>query len=299
MAGGSARLRLERDGADWPHRDRSLVARVDGTRWHVQRWPAPTPDAPTALLIHGTGAATHSWAGLAPLLARRAAVIAPDLPGHGFTDAPAWPSRQSLPGMAASLGALLDHLDVAPDLVVGHSAGAAIAFRMTLDGRIAPRLLIALNGALKPFQGLAGVLFPQIARLLFLNPLTPRVFAASARDPRRVARLLEGTGSTSPPELVALYGRLFRNPGHVAGALSMMAHWDLSALAAEAPRLRTPVVFLAGARDRTIPPSDAQALAERLPRAEAVTLPGLGHLAHEEDPQTVAAAVFDRMPTEA
>ena len=44
-------------------------------------------------------AATHSWRGLAPLLARDFFVIAPDLPGHGFTD-PLPDADLSLPGMA-------------------------------------------------------------------------------------------------------------------------------------------------------------------------------------------------------
>ena len=43
---------------------------------------------PVVLLIHGTGAASHSWRGLAPLLASDFTLIAPDLPGHGFTQTP-------------------------------------------------------------------------------------------------------------------------------------------------------------------------------------------------------------------
>ena len=101
----------------------------------------------TILLLHGTGAATHSWAGLAPLLAEHFRVVAPDLPGHGFTD-PLPAGRLSLPGMAGAIRDLLRTLDLSPDLVVGHSAGAAILVRLCLDG-LAPRLLVALNGALK------------------------------------------------------------------------------------------------------------------------------------------------------
>ena len=114
------RLRLERDGADWPNRDASRFVEVGGLRWHVQLMGA----GPTLLLVHGAGAATHSWRALMPLLARRFRVIAPDLPGHGFSD-PLKARELSLPGMARALGALLRAMDVSPRVVVGHSAGAA------------------------------------------------------------------------------------------------------------------------------------------------------------------------------
>ena len=69
-------------------------------RWHVQRMGA----GPALLLLHGTGAATHSWRALAPLLAEHFTVVAPDLPGHGFTGPPGsgGASSASRPGCPAS-----------------------------------------------------------------------------------------------------------------------------------------------------------------------------------------------------
>ena len=151
--------------------------------------------------------------------------MAPDLPGHGFTD-PMKPGTLSLPGMARALGALVRQLGPSPEVVVGHSAGAAILAKLCIDGTIAPRLLISLNGAWLPFEGVAGQIFPPMAKLLFLNPLAPRLFAWSA-DRHATSRLLRGTGSTIDARGVDLYQRLFSNPAHVAGALGMMANWDL------------------------------------------------------------------------
>ncbi len=78
--------------------------------------------------------------------------------------------------------------------MVGHSAGAAILARLCLDGAIKPALLVSLNGAFLPFEGAARFLFPSIAKLLFLNPLAPRLFAWAA-DRKAVANLMRGTGS--------------------------------------------------------------------------------------------------------
>jgi magnesium chelatase accessory protein len=277
------------DGADWPNRDASRFVDAAALRWHVQ----VLGHGPALLLLHGTGAATHSWAGLAPLLARRFTVIAPDLPGHGFTQMPSW-SRMSLPGIAKALAELLATLRIAPQLVVGHSAGAAILVRSVLDGAIAPKGIVSLNGALLPLHGLAGLLFSPAAKLLSVNPLVPRLFAWRAADGAAVRRLIAGTGSTLDARGIALYGRLLRNPRHVSGALAMMAHWDLRRLQRDLPKLGLPLALVVAGNDRTVPPAEAQRVRALLPSAERVELPALGHLAHEERPDLVAEIVLDR-----
>jgi magnesium chelatase accessory protein len=276
-----------RDGCDWPNRASSRFVTAAGLRWHVQIMG----QGPVLLLIHGTGAATHSWRDLLPLLARHYTVLAPDLPGHGFT---AMPPRHglSLPGMARSLGELLRALDSRPLLVCGHSAGAAILARMCLDGHIAPRVLISLNGALLPLSGLPGQLFSPIAKLLAVNPLVPRLFAWRASNRTALDRLIDSTGSRIDARGIELYGRLVRNPAHVAGALGMMANWDLRPLERDLPRLAPRLVLVVGERDGTIPPREAWRVRALLPSAWLVSLPGLGHLAHEERPRRIAALIL-------
>lgn len=46
-----------------------------------------------------------------------------------------------------------------PDLVIGHSAGAAITLRMCLDGLITPKAVLGLNGALLPPGGYGRPVF--------------------------------------------------------------------------------------------------------------------------------------------
>lgn len=302
----AGQLIWERDGHDWPHREASQFICAGGLRWHVQRFACQalaTPSGPPLiLLLHGTGASTHSWRGLAPRLAQQAEVLSLDLPGHGFTSAQNGEitgHTLSLPGMAQALAALLAHLAVAPTLVVGHSAGAAIAVRMCLDHLIAPRHLIGLNAALLPLGGLAGRFFSPVAKLMAATPLVPRLFAWQAADPSVLQRLIDSTGSQLDPTGLALYGRLVRNASHAAGALGMMAHWDLDALAQDLPRLRTPISLVVGAGDRTVPPAQAVQVMTRLAAAakgSLHTLPGLGHLAHEERPDLMSPLVLAHLP---
>lgn len=273
-------------GREWPHRASSRFVHAGGLRWHVQRMGR----GPVCLLVHGTAASTHSWRGLAPLLAKRCTVIAPDLPGHGFTDTPPV-ERLGLAGMAQALAALLAKLDVAPALVVGHSAGAAILLQCCLDGTLSPRRLASLNGALLPFGGAAGVLFSPLARLFAGLPFVPAMVSSRARRPAAVRRLIAGTGSTIDDEGVRLYGTLLAHPGHIGAVVHMMARWDLRALERRLPEIGVPVQLVVGERDLAVRPRDAERVAARLAAARVVRLPGLGHLAHEEDPRAVAAVI--------
>lgn len=329
-----ARLNWARESPGWPLRQHSQFVASAGLQWHVQQLlqtqaktiaqpilptmlppslppslppiaqpsaasPAraavpPYPTRPKLLLLHGTGASTHTWRGLAPLLSPHVDWLAPDLPGHGFSD-PLPDARCSLPGMASALQQLLKALQFEPDAVLGHSAGAALMLRMALDTPWQGRHLMGLNSALLPFDGLAGLAYAPMARLLASNPLVPRLAAWRGRNEQAVRRLIAGTGSHIDDKGVALYSRLMSNPGHVAGVLAMMARWDLQPLQQDLPALQCPLLLVAASNDRAVPPAQAQRVAQRVPGARAKLLQGLGHLAHEEDPTLVANLVLQEL----
>lgn len=282
----SDRLVWNRDGLDWPNREASRFVTAGGLTWHVQIMGT----GPVILLVHGTGASTHSWRDVIQRLALRHTVVAPDLPGHGFTSAPS-AEGYSLPGMARGIGQLMDKLDLRPLVAVGHSAGAAILVRAALDRRIAPAAIVSLNGALLPFGSVIGRFFSPVAKLLAGAPAVPNLLSWRAEKMDRVARVLRGTGSRIDATGLELYSRLFRSPGHVAAALGMMANWELRSLTYDLPRLRVPLFLVAGGDDAAIPPQQAFKVRDMLPSATITFLRGLGHLAHEEDPETISSYI--------
>ena len=283
---GEVKPDWNREGRDWPNREASRFVLASGLLWHVQVMGS----GPVLLLLHGTGAATHSWRDVAPLLARDFTVVAPDLPGHGFTQTPDGDGL-SLNGMAREVAALMEALGLRAQFVVGHSAGAAVALRLAIDRGMAPGGIVSLNGALEPFPGAGSSLFPVMAKLLFLNPVAKQAFAWRAARPGGVARLIEGTGSKIDARGLAAYSALLATTGHVGGALGMMAGWDLAPLQADLPRLTAPLTLVAAERDTATPPRVSEAVHARLPASTLIRLPGLGHLAHEEAPETVATIV--------
>ncbi len=275
------------DGADWPNREASRFVEAAGMRWHVQ----VAGSGPVILLLHGTGASTHSWRDILPSLARHFTVIAPDLPGHGFTARPTRASL-SLPGMAAAVATLLKELKLAPDRSVGHSAGAAVAVRMATERLSVPKDIVSFNGAFFPVSGVAGQFFSPLAKAVAGAKMMQRLFARMA-DRQSVERLLRDTGSRIDAEGLKFYQRLFGNEGHIAGTLGMMAAWDLHWVEQDLRNLPVPLYLVKASNDRTVPPANADRAARLAPKAAMIEMKGLGHLAHEEDPATAAAIIAD------
>ena len=273
-----------RDGALWPNRDASRFLDVAPHRWHVQ----VAGDGPTLLLIHGAGGATHSWRDLLPILARDFRVVAPDLPGHGFTRA-GTRTRSGLRPMAEDLRRLMEAGGWRPDAILGHSAGAALALSLALDR---PVPVVAINAALRPFTGPAAWAFPALAKALALNPFVPGLFARLAGSERRARDLIGSTGSTLDDAGIRLYSRAIGDRAHVDGALAMMASWDVGPLTRRLPTLSAPVLFVVGEGDAAVPPRQSLEAAAGMPDARVERLPG-GHLVHEERPEEVARLVRD------
>ena len=276
-----------RDGDGWPNAKVSRIVDAGGLKWHVQIMG----QGPVALLLHGTGASAHSWRGLTPLLADHFTLVMPDLPGHGFTSQP-HPDGMALPNMAHSLGALMTVLGVQPDIAIGHSAGAAIAAQMQLDGHLAVRRIIGLNAALQPFTGIAGIVFSPLARLMAGNPLALRFLAWRAEDRSRVAATLAGTGSKLDEAGIDFYYRLFSSRRHVASALQMMAAWDLHTLWTALPKVGPKLLLVVASDDRAVPPEQGFAVRDHVPGTRVVYIKDVGHLAHEEKPAAVADIIF-------
>ena len=273
---------------DWPNREYSRMVTSFGTCWHIQR----AGSGPLLMLIHGTAASTHSFRDLMPELTDTFDVLTIDLPGHGYTSR--LPDRaMSLPAITRGIAGLLDTLGLSPSYLVGHSAGAAIALRLALDRTRDVSAIVGLNAALLPFGGVLNSLFSPLALFFASTRLMPAMLAKRATDRRAVERVIRGTGSTISDSGLALYQRLFRREEHIAAVLAMMAAWDLSTIRRDLPRLEPRLLLVSGGKDRAVNPAEAARVAGHVADASVMVLPDCGHLAHEERPARVAAAIHD------
>lgn len=254
-------------------------------KWHVQEMG----DGPLLLLIHGAGGATQSWRHLMPLLAEDHRVVAVDLPGQGFTKLGAQ-RRCGMDEMSADLLKLAAQEGWTPTALIGHSAGAAIALRMA-EEMVPPPKVVGINAALGNFKGLAGVLFPIMAKMLAAVPGVAQMFTASAARPQSVERLIEGTGSTLSMHERRFYQALVSDRSHVDGTLSMMAQWALDGLLSRLAQHPARALLITGSGDKAVPPSTSQEAADLMPNAAYEDLPDLGHLAHEEAPDRLIVPI--------
>jgi magnesium chelatase accessory protein len=275
-----------RDLPGWPHAAQSRFVRCAPHDWHLQEMGR----GPLVLLLHGAGASTHSWRDLMPALARHCRVLAIDLPGQGFSRLGS-PARAGLQAMTEDLAALCAQNDWQPRALIGHSAGAALALALAPRLRSRPAV-VGLNAALGHFDGPAAWLFPLLARLLSVNPLTARLFTLGGPNPERARRLIAGTGSEIDETGLRCYARLMADRAHVDATLQMMSRWRIDPLLAQLPRIETPVLLVASAGDRAVPPAVSERAAARLPQARLQRLDRLGHLCHEEAPERLAQEII-------
>ena len=111
-----------------------------GPRLHFLSWGEPSH--PPLVLLHGGGANAHWWEHMAPALAERFHVVAPDFRGHGDSERP----EELIPGaFNEDLEGILRELGEAPATLVGHSMGANVALAHAT--RHALRCLILLDPA--------------------------------------------------------------------------------------------------------------------------------------------------------
>ncbi len=126
---------MQREPADAPARLRVALAtepRIDvlsvgGVHVRCRVWEPRDPGAATRLhvLVHGTAARSEWWDGIAPLLARRALVVAPDLTGHGGSE---WRPRYDLESWADEALAVVDRYAAGRHTqIAGHSLGGLVA----------------------------------------------------------------------------------------------------------------------------------------------------------------------------
>ena len=271
--------------ADWPHRALSRSVAVGPLHWHLQLGG----QGPLMVLLHGTGSSAHSWADVVPALWPLATVLAVDLPGHGFTTG-AGADQLALPQMAGALDALLRQLRLGPPrLVVGHSAGVALALRWALDSPAGPQAIAGFNPSLVPPPALYTRLLAPLVSPLATAPWMAAGLAGLVARGHLVDSMLTSTGSAVPEAQRRRYATLFGRPEHVRGAMGFMAATDLPAINAAGPGLGLPLHFVLGAQDPWVPEHRLRpVLATAFAQARVDRWPG-GHVLHEAQPDRAAA----------
>lgn len=289
---GNLALALQLDGLFPGEPDdltRTVSRAVDADGIETFYLEAGRHDAPPVVLVHGLGATNASMLPLILPLARFYRVIAPDLPGHGGTQATA------LPHAAAYLGkwltAFLRATSAEPAVLVGNSLGGRTALQTALDAPRSVRGLVLLCPAvafrkLRQFVPLVRLVPDQLVSLPLRPPrgLAMRGLRSLFADPSRLpAPWYESAIDEFERVLAIRANRLatFSALRHVYldEPFGDTGFWD------RLPRLQPPALFLWGDRDVLVPARFGRHVADALPAARSVVLDDCGHVPQFEHPE--------------
>jgi len=277
--------------SNWPYSEYSEYVQTSLHAWHIQR--LGKSGGKKILFIHGTGSSCHTWSNTVEYLLDEFEVLLLDLPGHGFSKIPA-PNQSSLQSVFNGSMELIKKIPFVPDLIVGHSAGAAIA--VLLSEKIqAKNGVICINAAFGEFPGLAGVMFPIFAKIIAVVPFSSDVLAGLSKNKERTEKLIANTGSKITKDRLNHYKVLFSKPNHVKGTLKLMAEWDLSEFLKNLKNCNSNINFLVGNLDKTVPISISKKWSQILLRTKYQEISGAGHLVHEEKPYEVSQIILNQL----
>lgn len=262
--------------------------------------PSAARSAEPLLLLHGLGDEADTWRLVFPALAEPRRVLALDWPGFGRSELPAPVPAAAVPFFLGVLGELLEVLALPRLALAGHSMGAMLAqaFALEQPQRVS-RLILLSGGMLAAAQKLDPLL------LAFLVPgLGEWLYTRLRRDPQAAYRTLQpfyaNLAGLPEAEREFLFARVNqrvwsdRQRRAYFFALRGLARWLPAQQRTLPQRLagwQMPTTILWGERDRVNPPANGKALAELLPSARLVIVPGGGHNLPQEQPAPVIQAL--------
>ena len=264
----------------------SQFVEVAGMQVHV-RDEGPRDDLRPIVLLHGTSASLHTWDGWTAELAKTRRVIRFDLPAFGLTG-PHPQNDYSITGYVTFVISVMDKLSVQRFALGGNSLGGQIAWATAVaaPSRVSALVLVDAGGyAFKPTSVPIGFRVARIPGLRRVMEFTlPRGVVKSSVEN------VYGNPALVTPELVDRYYELTLRAGNRA-ALAYRMDQVLAGDVTQVKTLKMPTLILWGGQDRLIPPDSAHWFARDIAGAKLVMFEALGHLPHEEDPQTTVAEV--------
>jgi len=241
---------------------------------------------PPVLLIHGFGASTYTWRGIAPELAQNHRVIAVDLKGFGQSDKP-FDTRYSVFDQAELLAQLIVDRDLHDLTLVGHSFGGGVALVLALsdDERLKGRItkLVLLDTIAYPQD------IPVFFRMLDM-PLFSHVgvrMVPPAMQTRIALRIAYLDNSKIEDEEVETYAAPLRTAAGkhaiIHSARQIMPE-DLNEISERYKSIEMPTLILWCDHDRIVPLDVGLKLRRTLPNSTLKLVEGCGHMPQEEQP---------------
>lgn len=298
VAGAVATKLLTRPrDVSWPkslnliyHAEYSWFTTVDGVRIHYQE--AGDEKAPPVILIHGFISSTQVWSEVFLPLARTGfRVIAPDLPGYGYSEKPR-DGEYTIESQARAVLGLMDQLGIEKATIVGASYGAAIAATIALDHPARVERLV-LIGAVSNDEPKKKILL-SIARLPLIGDIMTPLFLGSRWVLRkRMEHIYRRLGIPVDEHMIAARHHLLATANTHRAMIRSIRRWSANRISRDAHLIRQPTMLIWGEVDTHIPLSEGLRLRDAMPNARLIVFRNCGHLPQAEYPQKFVEVVGD------
>jgi len=292
-----ANISREKSMTDIPNIPLTSHHRIEADGVHVFYREAGPADAPVVLLLHGFPTSSFQYRELIPLLADRYRVIAPDMPGFGFTEVPAERGyKYSFDGLAKTIFAFTQALKLTRYAMYVFDYGAPTGFRLALMAPERVTAIVSQNG--NAYDEGLGDAWQPIQRYW-------REPTLEHRNAIRGGLTLEGmrheysVGIPNPglikPEGYTLDAALLARPGNVDIQLDLFLDYanNVKLYPKFQEYFRTakpPLLAVWGKFDPYFIPAGAEAFKKDIPAATVKFLP-TGHFALETHLQEIASAM--------
>lgn len=255
------------------------IARADLAPEHLNVEVTGPEGAEPVLLLHGWGSSAELMRPVAQALADAYLVYNIDLPGHGRSPAP--PVAWGVPEHAALVQRLIRVRTSEPVTIIGHSNGGRIALYMASEPSMAPllrRLVLVAPSGITPRRSRKYYARRSLAETLKAPfELLPDVLREPGLDWLRHSLLWRALGSSDYRALDGVMRETF--------VKTVTCHLD-----SHVARIDIPCLLFWGDQDEAISRYQMDVLEREIPDAGLVVLPGAGHYAYLDAPDTFASA---------
>lgn len=276
---------------------RYRTQQVDGVNIFYRE--AGSPSRPTIVLLHGFPSSSHMYRDLIPLLAGRYHVIAPDMPGFGYSDQPAPETfAYTFDHLAEVMDHFLDSVGVVRYSIYIQDYGSPIGFRLFVRHPERIQAIITQNGnaykeglspfwaeSIEPYWKERNPKTEKKVRELLTFETTKFQYTAGFRNPEYVS-----------PDSYMFDQMTLDRPGNQEIQLALF--YDYQNNVKQYPqwhemlrRMKPPVLAVWGKNDPIFSPQGAEAFERDVPAAE-IHFVDSGHFALEEDAGPIASFIL-------
>ena len=280
------------------HVPQTTVRRIEADGVSIFYREAGPADAPVVLLLHGFPTSSFQYRELIPRLADKYRVIAPDLPGFGFTEVPeARNYKYSFESLAKSIEAFTDALKLKRYALYVFDYGAPTGFRLALAHPERVTAIVSQNG--NAYEDGLGDAWAPIRRYWSEPDLANREIVRQAALSSKGIRYQYLEGVPQPervaPEGYTLDEALIQRPGNIDIQLDLFLDYANNVKLYPAfqeyfRRSKPPLLAIWGKHDPFFIPAGAEAYKRDNPKA-TVELLDTGHFALETHVEEIAMAM--------